>query len=229
MTQNDDPTVGNRGTPEGPRNSEESWQKALGRRQELPDAETARALRRENTREWVVELPVSVCDAYLEIYLGIYAPGRIICQREQSPAGRVTYAIHQVRPLGYLNLWQLDERRTCIMALVHPTLPQPDKPKVLDVFASYAQGFLAFYYAELERINREVEVLTPRDIAEKDLSIPHLPPTGKPKRGGPIEAWLDWRISERAAGRRWTLEDIADESGYSVNVLKKRSAARRTK
>jgi hypothetical protein len=50
-----------------------------------------------------------------------------------------------------------------------------------------------------------------------------------PQRGDSIDRWLDWRDAERRRRRRRTLEYIAEQSGFSLSMLKKASAARKFK
>ena len=58
--------------------------------------------------------------------------------------------------------------------------------------------------------------------------IPDAPaePT-RPQPGDSIDVWLDWRAAERKRRRRWTLDYIAKESGFSISTVKKHSSERK--
>lgn len=75
-----------------------------------------------------------------------------------------------------------------------------------------------------------------QDLLPRALDLQQSPAAGPapqriavrlPPQPDPVEGWLDKYDAERARGRRITLRQIADESGYSESLLKKRHAARK--
>lgn len=81
----------------------------------------------------------------------------------------------------------------------------------------------------LEKLDYIIELLDAYGIARQQHK---RGPKMKPELGASIDEWLDWRESQRRQGRRGsdlTLDRIAEEGGFSVSTLRKRSAIRAQK
>jgi hypothetical protein len=96
---------------------------------------------------------------------------------------------------------------------------------------------LRSYFVWLNRhewMQENTETLTRDD--EEAVALPQPEPArdgagkgmplkpAKPKQGVPLSVWFDWRRACLDEGYKITLQDIADESGYSLSHVKKKHA-----
>jgi hypothetical protein len=191
----------------------------------------------EETREetppfqYMIPLPYAECDALFDFYFCMRNQDtEFKVSRFQRTIGSSIYSF-DVPPsvLGRVCLIQADTQTYCLIA------PSPKEPKkIRDIYTLLLTMMIGRFwvfcvqqytiYKDLPSIERAPSG-DGTSIAELLAELPRqTKPSTKPQRGAPIDAWLDWRDAERKRNRRVSLEEIAEESGFSISTVKKASA-----
>jgi hypothetical protein len=159
--------------------------------------------------------PFYVADAIFDAWLHDNAEEKSIgFTRQSRTSGSVFYHITKANQvIGSFFLWALSAQRTVITLYAAQEMLQETSEWMI----STRQTILAWHENEVKKVAAK----------EKAHAERNRPGTTKPQMGDSVDAWLDWRDAERKSGRRWTLDQLVKESGWSISTFKKQSASRK--
>jgi len=179
---------------------------------------------RQYPSEVRIPYPFIVTDATLQAFLA--EQGRELrfgSRWRQTSSGSAIYTLttETKQRLGELAVRAIDDQETYIKAITTSPLP--------DYLPWLLARFMWWIRDDLQGIQARATI-SPIPIRAAPAPLELAPQTAQPpQRGDPVDVWLDWRETERKRGRRLTLDQIVEESGWSKSTITKRSAERKTR
>ena len=187
----------------------------------------------DTDKEYIAPAPFLVFDAIAETYFaGVNASNpNMHTRRVNCTAGSALYEVNTIRkrPIGSIFIRAAEDDKTYILITAHNDDKQSTPQlRLIEIILS---GMWAHYQGLMrqDRLLPSIETIPyQEEFAAIYADIPDAPaePT-RPQPGDSIDVWLDWRAAERKRRRRWTLDYIAKESGFSISTVKKHSSERK--
>lgn len=176
-------------------------------------------------------LPFFIADAWLERISDVVNDVRLSrayvgVKRHQLSAGSSRVDIlYRQKKAGWIGLIAMSEHLTLFEA--YATDQQIARTLLAGLTEQFWHTLLLVAKSAIELDVRGVPMLAElRDMVRAVTEVLPQEPD-EPKRGDPINAWLDWRDAEKQrTGRRIPLRRIADMGDFKLDTLKKKSAER---
>lgn len=186
-----------------------------------------------------IDLPFFIADAWLAYVFEAISekrlqPAKISARRHQLSTGSARIDLfHNKTLIGRFDLIAISDRRTLFDTYL--MTKQDSFRALLSDVAERIHATLVVVAGEaqienelvlaLEELRSDVQSL----IAAAADTLPPPATPQPPQRGDPVDAWLDWRDSERKRGHHLTLDQLAEQSDWSLSTLKKQSARRKVR
>jgi hypothetical protein len=180
-----------------------------------------------------ISLPFFVADAWVEKMSRSIAEeattGLLAFRRHQLSTGsaRIDVLIRK-KTAGWFELFALSETQTILQTYV--AIDQDNVRKIMAFMAERLREALVLVASRAIRADTTFASILADVRATLTAASETLPQEPRePERGDSVDAWLDWRETKRKRGERLTLEDIAEQSGWSLSTIKKQSAQRKVR